>query len=162
MDAFSIRDAGTGGMQATNAPRLGHGMLRGLAKLQNPRCRVRLLYSLRMRWWRHSPLVKALVMVLLLWTAADLSNASLCALDNESNGAMPMSVDTTLMDGSSGHVPRQAPLPHIDDCFCCSHCLDLHVLALSTRATPAHREQSPLVLAAPRIFASPIYHPPLA
>lgn len=115
-----------------------------------------------MRSWRHSRVVHAVVMLLLLWTAADLGNASLCALDNEGKDSFPMGAATTSTPNSADHVPPQTPQRHIDDCFCCSHCVDVQVLSPSTVVTPAVLQATPLVLAAPRIFGSPLYHPPLA
>ena len=115
----------------------------------------------RMRWWRHSRLVRTVAMILLLWTAADLSNASLCALDNEGANAGPLGSGTTLQDGSSAPGPAQLP-QHIDDCFCCSHCVDVHVFLPATLVTPVALQQTQLVLSAPRIFGSRLYHPPLA
>jgi|SRR3990172_8188725 len=114
-----------------------------------------------MCWWRHSRLAQTVAMILLLWTAADLSNASLCALENEGTGFS--SVGTTaeqIVDTSSSRAPVPAPA-HIDDCFCCSHCVDVQVLLPATLAMPVDLQQTPLVLAAPRIFGSPLYHPPL-
>ena len=119
----------------------------------------RLLYSFDMRWWRHSRLVHAVAMLLLLWTAADLSNASLCALDNEGTSPFPVSTGATL--SSDSQVPAQAP-QHIDDCFCCSHCVDVKALAPAALATPADAKRTPSVLAAPRLFGSRLYHPPLS
>lgn len=122
----------------------------------------RLLYSSDMRWWRHSRLVHAVAMLLLLWTAADLSNASLCALDNEGTGSFPVSTGASLQDSSDTDVPAQAPQQHIDDCFCCSHCVDVQVLSPSKVIVRVDLRHAPLVLAAPHSFGSPLYHPPLA
>jgi hypothetical protein len=115
-----------------------------------------------MLWWRRSRLVHAVVIILLLWTAADLANSSLCALDNEGMGSFPIDAATTLTADSGENVPPQVPQPHIDDCFCCSHCVDVQVVSPSLVALPAILESRPLVLATPRIFGSPLYHPPLA
>ena len=101
-------------------------------------------------------------MLLLLWTAADLSNASLCALDNEGQEVVSLSAHATLSDGSDAPAPDQTPQRHIDDCFCCSHCVDVQAFAPSTLVMPVELQRTPLVLAAPRLFGSPLYHPPLA
>ena len=100
-------------------------------------------------------------MLLLLWTAADLSNASLCALDNEGQ-PMQLSTECASLDSSDTQVPDQTPQRHIDDCFCCSHCVDVQVFAPATFVMPVELQRTPLVLAAPRLFGSPLYHPPLA
>ena len=98
-------------------------------------------------------------MILLLWTAADLTNASLCALENEDIGFGSVGTATVIASPAS-EVPAPAP-PHIDDCFCCSHCVDVQVLLPATLAMPVNLQHMPLVLVAPRIFGSPLYHPPL-
>lgn len=101
-------------------------------------------------------------MLLLLWTAADLSSASLCALDNEGTGGLPYSAAASLQESSTGRVPDQTPQQHIDDCFCCSHCVDVQALSPSTVVMRVDLQRTPLVLAQPHLFGSPLYHPPLA
>ena len=100
-------------------------------------------------------------MLLLLWTAADLSNASLCALDNEGE-PMQLSTEHASLDSSDAQVPDQTPQRHIDDCFCCSHCVDVRVCAPATLVMPVELQRPPQVFAAPRLFGAPLYHPPLA
>ena len=101
-------------------------------------------------------------MLLLLWTAADLSNASLCALDNEGKNAVSFSAFATLSDASDAPAPDQTPQRHIDDCFCCSHCVDVQAFAPATVVIPVELQRTPLVLAAPRLSGAPLYHPPIA
>ncbi|MEX1129831.1 MAG: hypothetical protein WEB50_14775 [Vicinamibacterales bacterium] len=101
-------------------------------------------------------------MLLLLWTAADLSNASLCALDTEGEYAVSFSARATLSGGSDAPAPDQTPQRHIDDCFCCSHCVDVQAFAPATLVMPVALQRTPLDLAAPRLFGSPLYRPPLA
>jgi hypothetical protein len=115
-----------------------------------------------MRWWRRNRLVQAVVMLLLLWTAADLSNASLCALDNEGTEAVSLSAITVRSGTSDAPVPDKTPQQHIDDCFCCSHCVDVKAFTPATVVMPVELQRTPLVLAAPRLFGAPLYHPPLA
>jgi hypothetical protein len=114
-----------------------------------------------MRWWRKSRPVQAVVMMLLLWTAADLSNASLCALDNEGQ-PMPLSSEHASLGSSDAQVPDPARDRHIDDCFCCSHCVEHQAFAPAELVLPVKMQRTPLVLAAPRLFGAPLYHPPLA
>lgn len=114
-----------------------------------------------MRWWRESRVVQAVVMLLLLWTAADLSNASLCALDNE-GPPMQLTTGHASLDSSNAQVPDPTPERHIDDCFCCSHCVDVQAFSPPMVVMPVEMQRSPLVLAAPRLFGAPLYHPPLA
>ncbi len=117
-----------------------------------------------MAWWRHSRLAQAVTMVLLLWTAADLTNSSLCALEKEDEGSTAPSIpgSTTLNQDSHDRTPPEPVRPHIDDCFCCSHCVDVHSLVPAVASVPANRDLQLLVLAAPRLFGSRLYHPPLA
>jgi hypothetical protein len=115
-----------------------------------------------MRWWRKSRLVQVTVMLLLLWTAADLSNASLCALDNEGKDAAAFNAIATISGTSDAPAPAQAPQRHIDDCFCCSHCVEHQVFAPAALVMPMEMQRTPLILAALRLFGSPLYHPPLA
>ena len=117
-----------------------------------------------MSWWRHSRLAQIVAMVLLLWTAADLTNSSLCALENE-DGGLPTSSrpsDLVIDAQNSTQIPTEAPAPHIDDCFCCSHCVEVHSLHADATSSPIVRDLRPLVLAAPRLFGTQLYHPPLA
>ena len=101
-------------------------------------------------------------MLLLLWTAADLSNSSLCALDSEGTDAVSSSTHEPLSAGSNAPAPVQTPERHIDDCFCCSHCVDVQTFAPAILVMAVELQRTPLVLAAPRLFGAPLYHPPLA
>lgn len=116
-----------------------------------------------MAWWRHSRLAQAVTMVLLLWTAADLTNTSLCALENEDMRSTTPSTpgSTTLDQDTHGQIPPQPARPHIDDCFCCSHCVEVHGLVPALASVPVNTELQALVLATPRLFGSRLYHPPL-
>ena len=115
-----------------------------------------------MRWWRESRLVQAVVMLLLLWTAADLSNASLCALDNEGQ-PLQVSTEHASLASSGAQVPNPTtPERHIDDCFCCSHCVEHQMIAPAALVMRVKMQRPPLVLAAPRLFGARLYHPPLA
>ena len=119
-------------------------------------------YSVEMAWCRHSRLAQAVTMVLLLWTAADLTNSSLCALENEDTRSnVPAIPGTTIIDQDSHGQTPQPARPHIDDCFCCSHCVEVQSLVPVLDSAPVTRELRPLVLAAPRLFGSRLYHPPL-
>ena len=116
-----------------------------------------------MRWWRNSRLARVVAAVILLWTAADLTNASLCALDSDELGSAYVaglsptigSSDTT--DGTPLQSGR-----HVDDCFCCSHCVDVQALVPGVVAEPIARREPPRDVAVPDGFGFPLYHPPLA
>ena len=115
----------------------------------------------KMRWWRHSLLARMVATVILIWTAADLTNASLCALDSDELGsAYAADLSSTLSSGTSDRAPSQ-PGPHIDDCFCCSHCVDVQVLVPGVIAQPIARRVPLRDIAVPDGFGFPLYHPPL-
>lgn len=99
-------------------------------------------------------------MILLLWTVADLSNSSLCALESEGAGAFTAASSAPGGSVVTTKVPSQTPT-HIDDCFCCSHCVDVQAPSLLKVAIAVDLERSPVVVAAPSAFASSLYHPPL-
>jgi hypothetical protein len=117
---------------------------------------------LNMRWWRHSTLNRVVALAILLWTAADLSNVRLCALDNEGHAPVSVAPVSTGVESRDGAMPKapQPAAPHIDDCFCCSHCVDV-TAALPQAPSTLVRTQAPwLVVIAPRGSGSPFYHPP--
>lgn len=113
--------------------------------------------------WSRKRLARAVTMVLLLWTAVDLTNSSLCALENEdTRSSAPAVPGSTARDqDSSSRIPQQPATPHIDDCFCCSHCVEVQGLVPALASMPVNRDVPPIVLAAPRLFGSRLYHPPL-
>jgi len=126
---------------------------------------IRVCYTCWMRWWRRSALSRVVALTILLWTGADLSNSSLCALENEGAAAPasagPGSIGGTIVDGTTPQAPQPVS-GHVDDCFCCSHCVDVAGFLPANVATIANSPRVPLVVAAPRIFGSPLYHPPQA
>ena len=116
-----------------------------------------------MAWCRRSRLAQAVTIVLLLWTTVDLTNLSLCALENENArpSAAAILASTTFDQALHDQIPPLPARPHVDDCFCCSHCVELQSLAPPLASVSVNRELQPLVLAAPRLFGSRLYHPPL-
>jgi hypothetical protein len=99
--------------------------------------------------------------VLLLWTAIDVMAPGLCALEREheesSAAASSVAPDRALPPTSDS-----TSAPHVDDCFCCSHCVDIWRLdAVGAPADLIQRfvihEQRPVEFVPP-----PPYHPPLA
>jgi hypothetical protein len=101
-------------------------------------------------------------MILLLWTAADLTNASLCALDSDEVTATFSREYALTVSGETTNPEPSQPASHIDDCFCCSHCVDVQVLVPSVVAEPIARREPPCDVAVPDGFGFPLYHPPLA
>lgn len=105
-----------------------------------------------------------MAVLLLLWTAADLTDASLCALEQEQSSPAAASDRTgaTIASARSTAPAPEAPdAVHVDDCFCCSHCVELVRLWPAITSEPASHELAPLVLPAPRLFGLRLYHPPL-
>ena len=74
--------------------------------------------------FKKSALARAVAFALLLWTAIDVTNANVCALDQE--GAFPQA-GRVAVASDPGSVPASAPT-HSDDCFCCSHCVKVSSL----------------------------------
>ena len=100
--------------------------------------------------------------VLLLWTAIDMMAPGLCALEREHD-------DAAVAAGAAGAAFAQAlppaddstSVPHVDDCFCCSHCVDMW--RLDAVAAPADLVQH-FVLHQRCVVDNvppPPYHPPL-
>jgi hypothetical protein len=114
-----------------------------------------------MRWWRQSPLARLVATAILLWTAADLTNTSLCALDSDEFDAVAYAAELspTLNSGTTDRVPSQPG--HLDDCFCCSHCVDVPVFVPAVVAESVARREPPRDVTVPRGFGFPLYHPPL-
>jgi hypothetical protein len=114
--------------------------------------------------------------VLLLWTAIDMMAPGLCALEREHDDfAVAVALDgAAAADADGGATARLAqdealppagdstPEPHVDDCFCCSHCVD--VWRLDAVAAPADLIQRFVVREQRAVdnVPPPPYHPPLA
>ena len=99
---------------------------------------------------------RAVACILLLWVALDLGFPSLCALDQTS---VPSSAtangDTRPADDS---VPD--PSKHVDDCFCCSHCVDVTSMAAPSPLVWAVGDLALPEDRAPFAAKNPLYHPP--
>ena len=102
-------------------------------------------------------IARAAAWLLLALVALDLGSPSLCALDQE---AALMPVSAAALDARSADGSAPVPPIHIDDCFCCSHCVD--VSAFSALALLAFIDSgAPLPTDAPLGPAGhPPYHPP--
>ncbi len=120
-------------------------------------------YTSQMRSWRHSALSRAVVLAILVWTGADLGNASLCALENESEeptSAIAATGDCLVLRGASESDVPPAQAPHVDDCFCCSHCVEVAWVGPALGATIVPGPRVPSILSAPSNLGSSLYHPP--
>lgn len=97
--------------------------------------------------------------MLLLWAAVDLSNPALCALDGEPFSVPAAATTIHAVDGAGVPASGQ-PEPHIDDCFCCSRCVEPAPFAGPIVTGPARQR---IFLPPDRIPLSDhasVYHPP--
>lgn len=98
-------------------------------------------------------------LVILAWTALDLTNSALCALEQEQfspsagdNFAFSISLE------SEGTVP---PIQnHVDDCFCCSHCVTVVDVTPASWQSALARRASVVPVSTPVLRTFPVYHPP--
>lgn len=110
--------------------------------------------------WRR--FVRVVTTLLLLWTAADLISPSLCGLEVE---ARQTTASAALTEGfASGPAGPPPAVPRqIEDCFCCSHCVDVPPAAREPKATIGDLKHEPAPCPRkPRNVGDPHYHPPLA
>ena len=115
------------------------------------------LCSLSMGPSRFRKISRAAAWVLLAWVAVDLGNPSLCALDQDVP-VMPLSAAALDAHPAGGDTPD---LPvHIDDCFCCSHCVNLSSVQGAASLAWAGLPVPLPADAAPLPTAYPLYHPP--
>lgn len=116
-------------------------------------------YAIFANWMhlRQSWISRVVVILLLLWTAADLTASSVCASENQIGNSW--SADCVRLD----EPPTAAPAhPQIDDCFCCSH--SVQIVAVAHVTAPVVSALVVRVLP-PRVsFARqlPLDHPPQA
>ena len=102
---------------------------------------------------RSTGLLRAVALLLLVWTATDLGLPQVCTIDaTHTAPAIIVSLD------NDGPVPG-VPFP-TDDCFCCSHCIVLNIgpaslSAVGPTALPREAARLPLWRT-----ADPAYHPP--
>ncbi|MEQ1760090.1 MAG: hypothetical protein ABL986_17370 [Vicinamibacterales bacterium] len=97
--------------------------------------------------------------VILSWVAVDLGAPSVCALDQDELFA---SIASTRVQAAGQDTGTEGAAGHVDDCFCCSHCVDVSLLSVATAPPLADaRLVLPLALA-PLSSAFPPYHPPRA
>lgn len=105
---------------------------------------------------RRSRLARTMALVILMWTAIDLVHPSACALD-----ASPSDAPSIQADPGIGLPIGSAPVGHVDDCFCCSHCVHPSAMAVPVVWRPvvvqrAYRHRDRL----PSADRTPVYHPP--
>lgn len=110
---------------------------------------------------RFRKLIRATAWLFLAWTAVDLGVPSLCALDQESQPPRVYSSSPRMDAPSTNETIPDAPV-HVDDCFCCSHCVNVSPI-LSLDALALVRSDPNQLADGVRIPAAyPPYHPPRA
>ena len=109
-----------------------------------------------MHRWRSTSLLRVVAITILLWTAIDLANASACSLDNES---LPASTHASTIAAVPASPDGTAPA-HVDDCFCCSHCVNVQTLVIPDVSDRGASSYLPPQQNSPLLLASSYYHPP--
>ena len=109
-----------------------------------------------MQFVRHSPLARAIALLILLWTAVDLADPSACALDLSLTHSAAIQASNGVGTPIGG-----TPATPIDDCFCCSHCVRPSAMAVPTVWRPvvvrrAFQHNDRLISA----DLGSVYHPP--
>ena len=102
--------------------------------------------------------VRLTAILLLAWTAVDLTATQLCPADGQ---ARPFAVSerSSKMLAPSRPTTPVAPA-HVDDCFCCSHCVNVGVL-VPVSATAATTGCDPVPdVRIPFNDGHPLYRPP--
>lgn len=94
-------------------------------------------------------------MLLLAWTAVDLTASQLCALD-----AVPAAAVTEQADAGEAQLPLAPDPAHVDDCFCCSHCVDVKLIQTELVSSRLSAPVRALDERAPLGAARPLFHPP--
>lgn len=105
-------------------------------------------------------LARVVALMLLAWTAVDLTATRLCAADAVPMAAAFESPEARPDGGDDPKPGRPAPQSHIDDCFCCSHCVNVAMpepLLAVTADTPRRIASGVRI---PFDDGHPLYHPP--
>jgi hypothetical protein len=92
--------------------------------------------------------------VLLLWTAADVCDYGLCVHHRDPIGSF---ADTAFRAPASDPDDRAGS----DDCFCCSHVVDVRLPFRMCVAHAVARVVADDVPAQPHLRSVPLYHPPI-
>jgi hypothetical protein len=95
-------------------------------------------------------------MVLLLWTAADVCDYGLCPHHREPLGGFAW---TGFRAAGSDEEPA---VDGPDDCFCCSHVVDVRAPYRITLPYEVAWVVSDESAGQPHLTSVPLYHPPLA
>ena len=111
---------------------------------------------------RFRKLIRATAWLFLAWTAVDLGVPSLCALDQERESS-PIYSSSGRIDGTSTSNDGAPDAPvHVDDCFCCSHCVNVTAIHTPAILTIARTDADLPADGVPVPAGYPPYHPPRA
>ena len=117
-----------------------------------------------MRSSRLRTIYRLAVLVLLFQTGLDLSNAALCALDAERFGLAGRASSTLASSGDfgdEGSQPSQPAKPgHVDDCFCCSPCVDAEPIAQPVMVAVVAAAEDDLPVKHVPLLPTFLFHPP--
>ena len=117
--------------------------------------------EIRVTLLRPRSLYRVAALLLLFMTGLDLSmdlgNVSFCAIDAERTqaGAASEAAVTT-----ASHHSEQGTAPHIDDCFCCSACVNVTPIEVPIEATLVATEPVPPVARQLPLLSRFLFHPP--
>ena len=109
---------------------------------------------------RHSFWSKLAALFILSWTIVDLSNASLCAQDRSDGPMASTALSLSIGVDSRTSVP-QTPVSQIDDCFCCSHVVDVATVQPDARPIQSSLLVPTPASVKPHLFGRSLFHPPL-
>ena len=114
-----------------------------------------------MGFGRFGRLLRATAWLFLAWTVIDLAVPRLCALDRE-QAPVPIHSSAARIDVPSAPLGTTPTPVHVDDCFCCSHCVNVTGIHAPASLALA-RTEPPLPTAwMPLTDGYPQYHPPRA
>ena len=106
-------------------------------------------------------LARLAAVVLLAWTGVDLIATQLCAADSVVLATGSSGAVTIQPDASSESDPtRGTPRAHVDDCFCCSHCVNVVLPEPVLDITRNARRALASRVGVPLADGHPLYHPP--
>lgn len=99
--------------------------------------------------------------VLLTWTGVDLIATQLCAADSVVMVTSRAGAAALQAEGSGDSDPvGGASRTHVDDCFCCSHCVNVVLAEPVLDVTGDTRRALAARVGVPFDDGHPLYHPP--